>query len=88
MSYVPEEVDFTNVQFTTMGDVYQELIADRKVRVYIAGLDAMCKDLYDRIVQSLGDRAEILNGDPVLYAMRRIKSPLEIKALKKAWGNM
>jgi Xaa-Pro aminopeptidase len=85
MSYVPEEVDFTNVQFTTMGDVYQEVLADAKVRVYIAGLDAMCKDLYDRIVHSLGDRAEILNGDPILYAMRRIKSPLEIEALKKAW---
>ena len=85
MAYVPEEVEFTNVQFTTMADVYQEITADRNIRVYIAGLDAMCKNLYDRIVRSLGEQASVMNGDPVLYQMRRIKSPLEITALQKAW---
>ncbi len=85
MAYVPEEVDFTNVEFTTMSDVYQEVMKDKKVRVYVAGLDAMCKDLYDRIVAALGNKAEILNGDPVMYDMRRIKSASEVEALKKSW---
>ena len=85
MAYVPEEVDFTIVEFTTMSDVYQEVMKDKKVRVYVAGLDAMCKDLYDRIVAALGNKAEILNGDPVMYDMRRIKSASEVEALKKSW---
>ena len=85
MSYVPEEVEFTNVDFTSLKAVVQEVTGLKKIKVLIAGLDAMCKKLYDRIVDSLEDNAEILDGDNILYDMRRNKSPLEISVLKKAW---
>ena len=85
MAYVPEEVEFTNVMFTSMATVFEELIEGKTSKVFVSGLDAMCKNLYDRIEVALGKNVAIINGDSILYSMRRIKSENEIRALKKAW---
>ena len=85
MSYVPDEVEFTNVQFTSLKTVTYEALGPGQKKVLVSGLDAMCKQLYDRIVSVMGESTTLIDGDPILYSMRRIKSDLEISALQKAW---
>lgn len=85
MSYVPEEVEFTNIKFTTFKDVINEFAGGKKkVKVKICGIDAMNVTLYNIITSSL-EGAVFENGDPVLYELRYIKSSAEIDMLKKAW---
>lgn len=85
MSYVPEEVEFTNVNFTTIKDVVNELTNNKsKIKVKVAGIDAMSVVLYENLRSSLGN-AVIENGDSILYSLRYIKSSVEIEMLKKAW---
>jgi Xaa-Pro aminopeptidase len=85
MSYVPEEVDFANIQFTTIGDVVRELTAGKKhLKVKISGIDAMSVVLHNQLTAILGN-AEIASGDGILYALRLMKSPEEIEILKRAW---
>jgi len=85
MSYVPEEVEFTNVNFTTIKDVVNELTNNKsKIKVKVAGIDAMSVVLYENLRSSLGN-AVIENGDSILYSLRYIKSLVEIEMLKKAW---
>jgi Xaa-Pro aminopeptidase len=85
MSYVPEEVEFTNIKFTTVRDVAAELRGSKKkIKVKICGIDAMSVVLYERLKAML-EGATIENGDPVLYGLRLIKSPNEIEMLKEAW---
>jgi Xaa-Pro aminopeptidase len=85
MSYVPEEVDFTNIQFTTVSAVVAELVGGRKpLSVKICGVDAMSAVLLERLKGMLGD-ARVENGDDALYAMRRVKTPAEILMLTEAW---
>lgn len=86
MSYVPEEVEFTNVAFTGIPEVIHEIIGSGKKRVMISGLDAMCKSLYDRLASYLAPDSIILNGDSIIYGLRRIKSLAEVKMLKKSWS--
>ncbi|MHB8277821.1 MAG: M24 family metallopeptidase [Candidatus Humimicrobiaceae bacterium] len=86
MSYVPEEVEFTNVKFTTFKEVINEFAGNKKkIKVKVCGMDAMSVILYRIIASSLSD-AIIENGDPILYGLRYIKSQAEIDMLKKAWG--
>lgn len=85
MSYVPEEVDFTNIRFTTVRDVVAELRGSRKsIKVKICGIDAMSVVLYERLKGMLPD-ATIENGDGVLYGLRLVKSAAEVEMLKEAW---
>ncbi|MGM0365531.1 MAG: M24 family metallopeptidase [Actinomycetota bacterium] len=85
MSYVPEEVGFTNIEFTTIPDVVNYLIDGRKVKKFsICGVDAMSVILYNQIMSVIED-AEFINGDNLLYDLRIIKSRFEIENLKKAW---
>ncbi|OHD74280.1 MAG: hypothetical protein A2V99_10020 [Spirochaetes bacterium RBG_16_67_19] len=85
MSYVPEEVDFTNIKFTTVREVVSELRrGKKKIKVKICGLDAMSVVLYDRL-KSMITEATVENGDAVLYALRLVKSPNEIQMLREAW---
>ncbi len=85
MSYVPEEVDFTNIKFTTVRDVISELRGGKQhIKVKISGLDAMSVVLYERLKAMITD-ATIENGDAVLYGLRLVKSPNEIEMLKEAW---
>jgi len=85
MSYVPEEVDFTNIQFTTIAEVIKETgKSKKKLKIKISGIDAMSVVLYQRLVTVLGD-AVIENGDDDLYSLRLVKSPAEIQTLRKAW---
>ena len=85
MSYVPEEVDFTNIRFTTVKEVVSELRGGKKrIKVRMSGLDAMSVILYERLKDMIPD-AEIESGDAVLYALRLVKSPNEIEMLKEAW---
>lgn len=85
MSYVPEEVDFTNIKFTTVQDIVSELRGGKKkVRVKISGLDAMSVVLYERLKSMMAD-AVVESGDAVLYALRLVKSPNEIQMLQEAW---
>jgi Xaa-Pro aminopeptidase len=85
MSYVPEEVDFTNIKFTTVRDVVSELGGGKKrITVKICGFDAMSVVLYEKLKAMLAD-ATIENGDPVLYGLRLVKTPNEIEMLKEAW---
>ena len=85
MSYVPEEVDFTNIKFTTVGDVVSELRGGKRhIKVKMSGIDAMSVVLYERL-KTLIPQATIENGDAVLYALRLVKSPNEIQMLKEAW---
>jgi Xaa-Pro aminopeptidase len=85
MSYVPEEVDFTNIEFTTVPEVVSELRGGKKhIKVKMSGLDAMSVVLYERL-KSMIENAAIENGDSVLYALRLVKSPNEIEMLKEAW---
>ncbi|MFZ4616750.1 MAG: M24 family metallopeptidase [Rectinemataceae bacterium] len=86
MSYVPEEVEFTNVAFTTIPAVMRELVGSGSKRVMISGLDAMCKKLYDRLASYVGEGSTVIDGDPALYGLRRIKSPAEVLMLKKTWA--
>jgi Xaa-Pro aminopeptidase len=85
MSYVPEEVDFTNIKFTTVRDVVSELRGGKRhIKVKISGLDAMSVVLHERL-KSMITEATIENGDAVLYALRLVKSPNEVEMLKEAW---
>jgi Xaa-Pro aminopeptidase len=85
MSYVPEEVEFTNVRFTTTAGIVKEIgKSKKKLKIKISGIDAMSVVLYQRLVSVLGD-AEIENGDGDLYSLRLVKSPAEIQTLQKAW---
>ncbi|MHB1252784.1 MAG: M24 family metallopeptidase, partial [Candidatus Humimicrobiaceae bacterium] len=85
MSYVPEEVEFTNIKFTTFKNVINEFAGGKKkVKVKICGIDAMNVTLYNVITSSL-EGSVFENGDSVLYDLRYIKSSLEIDMLKKAW---
>jgi len=87
MSYVPEEVGFVNVDFTTLNDVVEELVGSRqKKKVIVSGFDAMSVDLFE-IIKSGIKNAEILKGDSILYELRLIKTPAEVDMLKKA-GNI
>ncbi len=85
MSYVPEEVDFTNIKFTTVQEVVSELRGGKRhIKVKISGLDAMSVVLHERLKTMIAE-ATIENGDAVLYALRLVKSPNEIEMLKEAW---
>jgi len=85
MSYVPEEVEFTNIRFTTVRDVVSELRGGRKhIKVKISGIDAMSVVLYERL-KSMIAAATTENGDAVLYGLRLVKSPNEVEMLKEAW---
>ena len=85
MSYVPEEVGFTNIEFTTILEVAGEIMDNKKInRFSICGVDAMSVVLYDQILSHFGD-SKLINGDNLLYDLRIIKSPDEIEVLKKAW---
>jgi len=85
MSYVPEEVDFTNIKFTTVKDVVSELRGGKRhLKVKISGMDAMSVVLYERLKTMIAD-ATIENGDAVLYALRLVKSPDEVRMLQEAW---
>lgn len=85
MSYVPEEVDFTNIRFTTVRDVVSELRGGRKrIKVKISGIDAMSVVLHDRLKAMIAE-ATIESGDAILYELRLIKSPHEVEMLKEAW---
>jgi len=85
MSYVPEEVEFTNTRFTTVRDVVSELRAGRKrIKVKVCGFDAMSVVLHDRLRDMISD-ATIENGDAVLYGLRLVKTPNEVEMLREAW---
>jgi Xaa-Pro aminopeptidase len=85
MSYVPEEVDFTNIRFTTVRDVVSELRgAKKRIKVKISGFDAMSVILHERLRANLADAA-IENGDSILYGLRLVKSPAETEMLMEAW---
>jgi Xaa-Pro aminopeptidase len=85
MSYVPEEVEFTNTRFTTVKDVVSELRGARKhLKVKICGFDAMSTVLHQRLTSMITD-ATIENGDPVMYGLRLIKTPAEVEMLSEAW---
>ena len=84
MSYVPEEVGFVNVNFTSLNDVVEELTGGKqKKRIMISGFDSMSVDLF-KIMKSSIKNAEILNGDGILYDLRLIKSKPEIDMLKES----
>jgi Xaa-Pro aminopeptidase len=85
MSYVPEEVGFTNIEFTTVADVVSELRKGKKnIKAKICGLDAMSVVLYRKLSEMIKD-AVLENGDATLYKLRLVKSPNEIEMLKTAW---
>jgi len=85
MSYVPEEVEFTNIKFTTVREVVSELRGGRRnIKVKICGLDAMSVVLHERLKTMIGD-ASLENGDAILYGLRLVKSPNEVQMLKEAW---
>jgi Xaa-Pro aminopeptidase len=85
MSYVPEEVDFSNIEFTTMETVIDWITGGKgKLKVKLSGIDAMSVVLYERIKDILGG-AQLENGDDVLYSLRLTKSPVEVEMLKRAW---
>ncbi len=85
MSYVPEEVGFTNIEFTTIPEVADVVMDNKKVNKFsICGVDAMSVILHDQILSCFND-SEFMNGDNLLYDLRIIKSPNEIEVLKKAW---
>ncbi len=85
MSYVPEEVDFTNIKFTTVRDVVSELRGGKKrIKVKICGFDAMSVVLHDRL-KTMITGATIENGDATLYELRLVKSPNEVQMLTEAW---
>jgi Xaa-Pro aminopeptidase len=85
MSYVPEEVDFTNIKFTTVNDLVREIRkGKKKIKVKICGIDAMSVVIYEKLKNMIAD-ATIENGDAVLYGLRLVKSANEIEMLKQAW---
>jgi Xaa-Pro aminopeptidase len=85
MSYVPDEVEFTNVSFTSLSDVLHELSSRTDmVRISVCGYDAMSISLLEAI-KTAAEGSEISNGDDLLYELRLFKSQPEIQLLKKAW---
>lgn len=85
MSYVPEEVGFTNIEFTTIPEVADVIVDNKKINKFsICGMDAMSVVLYNQILSFFRD-SKLINGDNLLYDLRIIKSPNEIEILKKAW---
>ena len=56
MSYVPEEVEFTNVNFTSFAEIIRELSGGRKnIKIMISGIDAMSVVLYEKIKSAVDD---------------------------------
>jgi Xaa-Pro aminopeptidase len=85
MSYVPEEVEFTNITFTSLGDVVGEFGGSAGPSgVKICGFDAMSVALFERLKRMLG-KATIENGDSALHDLRLVKSPAEVRMLAEAW---
>ncbi len=85
MSYVPEEVGFTNIEFTTIPEVADVIMDNKNInRFSICGIDAMSVVLHDQILSHFKG-PKLINGDNLLYDLRTIKSPNEIEVLKKAW---
>ena len=84
MSYVPEEVGFSNVTFTSLRDVVSELRGNNKNKdIFVSGIDAMSVILFDKIKSEIKE-GQVKNGDKILYDLRLVKSPVEVEILKKA----
>jgi len=83
ISYVPEQIDFTQERYS-IRDVVNDLDdLDKVNRVGVCGIDAMPVTTYKAIDKAIGD-AELVNSDDVIYDDRLLKSDNEIEALKKA----
>ena len=86
MAYVSDQIEYTSDKaFTNLEAVFSEILKGRTPkRVMVCGIDAMSSITLDAIKRgSCG--AEVINGDQVIYGMRLIKSPAEVKLLEKAW---
>jgi len=84
-SYIPDRIDYSLAQYTTLANVLFELSRNKKPScIGVCGIDAMPLVTYEAI-KSATNGSKIENGDEVLYTMRLIKSEAEIEMLKKAW---
>jgi Xaa-Pro aminopeptidase len=86
VAYVADKIEYSagNI-YTTLEAVFKDVLQGKNPnKVKVCGFDAMSVITLDAIKRAAND-AQVLNGDPVIYGMRLIKSPLEIQALRKAW---
>jgi Xaa-Pro aminopeptidase len=86
MAYVSDQIEYTsNKAFTSLETVFTEILGAKSLRkVMVCGIDAMSSITLDAIKKS-SSGAEVINGDPVIYGMRLIKSPAEVNLLSKSW---
>ena len=86
MAYVAEPIEYSaDSIYTTLETVFQAILNGRAPKkVEVCGFDAMSATTLDAITKAAAG-AEVVNGDKVIYGMRLIKSPVEVRALQKAW---
>jgi Xaa-Pro aminopeptidase len=86
MAYVSDQIEYTSDNaFTNLEAVFTEILGGKAPqKIMVCGIDAMSSITLDAIKKG-GCGAEVVNGDPVIYGMRLIKSPLEVELLKKTW---
>lgn len=86
MAYVSDQITYSSDEtFTTLEAVFFDILKGRNPRkIMVCGIDAMSSITLDAI-KIAGCGSAVINGDPVIYGLRLIKSPAEIAVLAKAW---
>ncbi|MFD0710468.1 M24 family metallopeptidase [Paenibacillus sp. GCM10027626] len=81
---VPDEIEYPHAQYTDFKKVIHELKEKYGlIRLGIAGMDAMAKQVYESIAANAAD-VEIVDANELLFALRLKKSAYEIHCLKEA----
>ncbi|MFH2068897.1 MAG: Xaa-Pro peptidase family protein [Candidatus Omnitrophota bacterium] len=81
---VPDEIDYSLAEFSSFSSVYREVNSRSQLkRVGLVGVNAIPAPVLESI-KSAFEGVEIVNFESVLNRMRLIKTPQEIKCLRKA----
>lgn len=82
-AYVEDTIDYPLASYWSFSGLAGELREQGPLkRLGVAGVDAMCHELYQAIEKGFG--CEIVNMDHVFYQMREIKSAAERLCMKEA----
>ncbi len=80
---VADEIDYPLASYTSFKSLAEELGGSKKLsRLGVVGIDAMPAVLLDTIKESFG--CEIVDANPILLELRKVKSPNEIACLREA----
>jgi Xaa-Pro aminopeptidase len=83
-AYVPETIDYPHARYTSFKEVFNSIGPKSGIkRIGVAGLNAMSSTFYKELLNSVTN-AQIVDGGPLLYKLRLIKTRNEINCLKEA----